>query len=203
MSALAFIFSPGVLLHEGSHYLAARLLGVRTGRFSIRPAVMTNGSIRMGYVETQRVDIFRNTLIGAAPLVAGGFAISLIGTILLQTSMLFNPDTGIFPAFFSWLQVQISHPRFWIGLYLAVTISSMMVPSPSDRRDWLAFGLILASLVLVLYLVGAWGWLQGVFSPLWQRLLNALAGVFAVSLLVHALALPPVFLLRKLLEKLV
>ena len=33
----SILFFPGILLHETSHYVMARVLGVRTGRFSLLP----------------------------------------------------------------------------------------------------------------------------------------------------------------------
>ncbi|MFO7682523.1 MAG: hypothetical protein R6X34_20995, partial [Chloroflexota bacterium] len=47
----ALVLFPGVLLHELSHWLAASLLGVRTGRFSLLPRRQPDGSIQLGYVE--------------------------------------------------------------------------------------------------------------------------------------------------------
>ena len=48
----SLLFFPGVLLHETSHYLMARLLNVRTGRFSIIPRPLPDGHLQLGYVET-------------------------------------------------------------------------------------------------------------------------------------------------------
>ena len=36
----SLILFPGVVLHEGSHYFTARLLGVKTGRFSFIPGIV-------------------------------------------------------------------------------------------------------------------------------------------------------------------
>jgi uncharacterized membrane protein (DUF485 family) len=74
----------------------------------------------------------------------------------------------------------------------------MMVPSASDRRDWLIFLLILAGLVLLFYFVGALAWLQQVVTPWLLRLMNALALVFGVGLMVQTIVLIPLWLLRKL-----
>jgi hypothetical protein len=194
----AVLFFPGVLVHEGSHFLMSKILGVRTGRFSISPTATSDGHIRMGYVEAERVDVFRNTLIGAAPLIAGGIAISLISRYLLHASFLFDQNTLLTDQFFPWLWEGFSNPWFWVGLYLAVTISGMMVPSASDRRDWLIFLLILAGLVLLFYFVGALAWLQQVVTPWLLRLMNALALVFGVGLMVQTIVLIPLWLLRKL-----
>ena len=64
------IFLPGVFLHELSHFLTAKLLRVRTGGFSVIPRALPNGRLQLGYVETARADVVRESLIGAAPLVA-------------------------------------------------------------------------------------------------------------------------------------
>jgi hypothetical protein len=40
------VFFPGVLLHEGSHFITAKLLQVRTGRFSIIRARYRTGGCR-------------------------------------------------------------------------------------------------------------------------------------------------------------
>ena len=66
----ALILFPGVLLHELSHWVTARLLGVRTGSFSILPKRQPGGSIQLGYVEyykSKTLDPVRESLIGGAP----------------------------------------------------------------------------------------------------------------------------------------
>ena len=47
----AIILFPGVLLHEASHWLTAKILGVRTGSFSVIPKAGKDGTIQLGYVE--------------------------------------------------------------------------------------------------------------------------------------------------------
>ena len=58
-------------MHELSHFLSAKILGVQTGRFSLIPQAQANGKLRLGYVETATGGFVRDALIGAAPLVAG------------------------------------------------------------------------------------------------------------------------------------
>ena len=65
----SLLMLPGVSVHEGSHWLAATFLGARTGRFSLVPERTLNGTLRLGYVETEKVDLVREALIGAAPLI--------------------------------------------------------------------------------------------------------------------------------------
>ncbi|HEX9028794.1 MAG TPA: hypothetical protein VF823_06440, partial [Anaerolineales bacterium] len=68
----SLLFLPGVILHEASHYVVARLLRVRTGRVSLLPRTLPNGRLQLGFVETASSDWLRDTLIGAAPLFSGG-----------------------------------------------------------------------------------------------------------------------------------
>ena len=75
----SLLFFPGVLLHETSHFLMARLMGVRTGRFSLIPQVLPGGKLQLGFVETANADPLRDALIGAAPLLSGGVAIAFLG----------------------------------------------------------------------------------------------------------------------------
>ncbi|MDX1378066.1 MAG: hypothetical protein R3307_04385, partial [Anaerolineales bacterium] len=39
------IFLPGVFLHEGSHFLMAKILRVRTGGFSVIPRALPDGRL--------------------------------------------------------------------------------------------------------------------------------------------------------------
>ncbi len=74
---------PGVVLHEASHWVVATVLGVRTGRFSVFPERTTDGHLRLGFVETERTDIVREALIGAAPLLVGAAMLGWVGSALL------------------------------------------------------------------------------------------------------------------------
>ena len=79
LAIFSILFFPGVFLHEASHWLMARLLGVRTGRFSLIPQPLGNGRVRLGFVETASPDIVRDALIGVAPLISGGVFVSYTG----------------------------------------------------------------------------------------------------------------------------
>ena len=68
MGIFSLLFLPGVFLHELSHFVMAKILRVRTGRFSIFPQSLPDGRLQLGYVETAKSDVVRDSLIGAAPL---------------------------------------------------------------------------------------------------------------------------------------
>src|SRR5260221_10470262 len=84
----SLLMLPGVLVHEASHWVAATLLGVKAGRFSVVPERLPDGTLRLGYVETEHVDTLREALIGAAPLVAGGAGIMFLGYTRLGVDLL-------------------------------------------------------------------------------------------------------------------
>jgi Zn-dependent protease len=45
------VLLPGVVLHEFSHWLAAKLVGVRTAGMSLVPRVQRGGTVRLGAVK--------------------------------------------------------------------------------------------------------------------------------------------------------
>ncbi len=199
----SLLFLPGVLVHELSHWLAARLLQVRTGRFSILPQVLPDGHVRLGYVETARSDFLRDAFIGMAPLISGGLITAYLGLQPLGMS-----NWAALASQQAWgmllgsLLAMPSRPDFWLWFYLAFTVSSTMLPSDSDRRAWLPLVLLLVVLGGVASLAGAGQWMLAYLAPGLNAALKALAVVFAISLILHLILLFPIWLLRKLLERL-
>lgn len=196
----SILFFPGVLLHEGSHFLSARLLGVRTGRFSIFPRPLPNGRLQMGYVETAAADPLRETLIGAAPLLSGMLFVGFVGVNRLHLPALWaQVQTGAFsglPAAFASL---LDQPDFWLWFYLLFAVSSTMLPSASDRRAWLPLALVVGLLLVLSLLAGAGPWLLANLAPPLDRLFGAAAMVFFISDFAHLLLLIPAFFLSKFL----
>jgi hypothetical protein len=211
MALFSLLFFPGVLLHEGSHFVVARLLGVRTGSFSLIPRVVPHptglggGSARLqlGYVETARADIIRDALIGSAPLVFGGLFVTYAGLSRLGLHLIWNELVATGPStVLSSLSALYARPDFWLWFYLIFAVSSMMLPSASDRRAWLPLVVILSLLLGVSLLAGAGPWLLGHLAPLLNRAFHALAVVLGISALIHFVLLPPFWALRRLLSRL-
>ncbi len=198
----ALLFFPGVLLHEISHYLMARLLGVRTGRLSLIPVAIDQHRLQLGYVETARTDLARDALIGMAPLLSGGVLIAYLGLTRF----------GLLPV---WQQVSLAalgalgealgslyrRPDFWFWLYLAFVVSSTMLPSKSDRRAWLPIGVFAALLIIISVVVGAGPWMLANLAAPVNAAMRAAAFVFGVSAAIHLIFLPPALLLRLILER--
>lgn len=156
----ALVLLPGVFLHELSHWLSAKLLGVRTGGFSIIPQRAPDGSVQLGYVEYYKgkdLGPIRESIIGGAPLIAGTAVILLISFYVFDiTGLATAVQTGDFETISYALEdlFQVRFILLWV--YLLFAIGNAMLPSPSDRRAWPAFILIMLALALVLSLLG-WG----------------------------------------------
>jgi hypothetical protein len=202
LALFSLLFFPGVLLHEFSHYLIARLLGVRTGRFSMLPTPLPDGRLRLGFVETASVDFVRDALIGAAPLITGGVFVAYAGIQRLQLTLLWESLAYQNLSIKSVLIFILTQPDFWLWFYLAFTVSSMMLPSSSDRRAWLPMSLVFAGLVCLALLGGAGPWMVVNLAPTLNRALQAVAVAFGISIILHMVLLIPVWSIRKTLSRL-
>ena len=197
------IFLPGVFLHEGSHFLMAKILRVRTGRFSVIPRALPDGRLQLGFVETAKSDILRDSLIGAAPLIFGTLFVAFAAVNRLDMDVLWATlRNGQFNLF--WMGVGIL-PRtqdFWLWFYLVFTVSSTMTPSESDRHAWLELLLSAGVLFAITLLIGAGPWMLANIAPLLSNFLSSVAVIFGLSTMVHILFFLPIALVRKLLVRL-
>lgn len=188
-------------MHEASHFIMARLLRVRTGDFSLLPAVLPDGRLRLGFVETGGADVFREALIGTAPLITGGAVIAFIGLNRMGLEPLVGFLTGAeWNKLLHGMAALPQLPDFWIWFYLAFTVSSTMLPSESDRHAWLPVIIGAAALIGIAVLAGAGSWMLSNLLPAVNRGMGVLAIIFGISLLLHLFLLLPVFVIRKLLN---
>ncbi len=154
----SLVLFPGVVLHEVSHWLSAKLLGVRTVGMSLLPKMSKDGSIQLGYVEYYRtpdLGSVRESLIGGAPLLTGAAAILIIAYNIFNLPGLAQilPTLNLTDLLLT-LQNLLYTKDFLVWLYLFFAISNAMMPSASDRRAWPTFFLILGFIFVVIYLLG-------------------------------------------------
>ena len=180
----------------------AKLLRVETGRFSIIPLDQGNGKLRLGYVETEEVDFFRDSLIGFAPLISGMLFVGFIGRERLGLdsvwSLLNRWNTILL---YDSFQNILAEPNFWVWFYLSVVISSTMLPSSSDRKAWVP--LLLALLLIVLVGIGAGAGpvlLDQIFQPM-NNTFKSMAVVFGFSGALQLIVLIPVLILNNILSR--
>lgn len=197
----SLIFLPGVLLHEASHYLMAKLLQVRTGRFSIWPRPLPNGQLQLGYVEIGRTDALRSTWVGLAPLLSGLTFLYVAAHTMNLSPLWAVLRDGKWELFWLGLRLLPTIPNFPAWFYLSLVISSTMTPSASDRHGWAASALLIGALGTLLFLSGSGPWLvQHILQPL-NEILRGLSLLLLLSLLFHVTAYIPVRLLRRLVER--
>ena len=202
MGIFSLIFLPGVFLHELSHFLMAKILRVPTGRFSIFPRALPDGRLQLGYVETARADIVRDSLIGAAPLIAGTVLVAYVAVYRLDMRILWDTfRNGQFSLFWLGLSALPRVSDFYLWFYLTFAVSSTMTPSESDRHAWLDLVIALGILFSVTLLFGAGPWMLTNVAPLVSDFLSSVAVIFGLSAAVHAILLLPIALIHKLLAR--
>ena len=198
----SLLFFPGILLHELSHFLMARLLGVQTGGFSLLPRVLPDGRLQLGYVETAKTDIFRDSLIGAAPLIAGGAFLAYAAAIPLNLLPLWETlRVARMDALIPGAKALTTRPDFWIWFYLAFVVSSAMLPSESDRHAWIPLAAFFAVLFGLAILAGAGPWMLAHLAPPLDVFLRSVALIFGFSAALHAILYLPFWLLHRILSR--
>lgn len=203
LGLFSLVFFPGVLLHESSHYLMARVLGVKTGRFSLLPKLTEEGRLRLGYVETEQTGVIADAFIGTAPLIIGGAVIAFLGSVCLGLSPLAGfMHQGEWESFWQGLLAVPQRNDFWLWFYLAFTVSSTMLPSASDRHSWLPAGIGLGLILVVLVVAGAGPWMLNNLGPWLNQALLGTALIFGISLALHLALALPVWGLRLLVSRL-
>jgi len=203
ITLFALVFFPGVFLHELSHLVMARLVGVRTGRFSLLPRQMADGHLQLGFVETSQADWIRASLIGAAPLIAGGLVVAFVANYRMDMPLLWDVlRKGQFDLFWIGITALPKLNDFWLWFYLTFVVSSTMLPSSSDRHAWMPLMFVLILLFGLAVLVGAGPWMFERLAPALNSMLKALAMLFGISVIVHTILLLPSLGLHKLLVRL-
>jgi hypothetical protein len=196
------LFLPGVFLHELSHFIMAKLLGVRTGGFSVIPRPLPNGRLQLGYVETFKTDVVRDSLIGAAPLIAGSLFVAFIGIDHLRLNALWDVfRNGQFELFWMGIGLLPQVKDFFLWFYLIFTVSSTMMPSESDRHAWMPLGLWVVVLLALVILAGAGPWMLENLAPIFDGFLSSVAVLFGLSAAVHAILVLPVMLIHRMLTR--
>jgi hypothetical protein len=198
----SLIFLPGVFLHEFSHFVMAKLLQVRTGKFSLLPRMMPSGYLQLGYVEAEYSDILRDSLVGVAPLISGMLFIAFVAVNRLHLVIVWDTlRNGQWSLFFLGLQTLPAIPDFWIWFYLTFAISSTMMPSESDRHAWLPLGLVAVVLLGLVLLAGAGPWMLVNLAPPINQFLRGTALVLLVSIIIHVLLILPFMFMHRVLTR--
>lgn len=177
--------APGTALHEASHYLACRALGVPvSGRVRLFWPQRTNeGGVVLGSVPHARTGPLRQALISIAPLVLVPAFLTLATALLVAPDALSRlPDalTGV-PAW-----------RAILWVYLSLSCGQAVFPSPGDRIGAIGGILLLILGLFALGIVDALGGSAGVAD-----VLGAAAGIMALPALAAAASLVALGMLQR------
>lgn len=194
-------FLPGVILHESAHWLAAKLLGLKTGKFRIWPK-LRGKTIGLGSVSVESKGAFVDSLVGLAPLLAGSLLVGLIGQQIFNArDMTALVARGEWMAASAVFRAALSAPDGALWAYLLFTIANAMMPSSSDRQP-LKPVLIYAGVAVAGYLV-----LGMPLDPITAALshiapgLRSLTSALFFTILLDLLILIPLYLIRLLVQR--
>jgi hypothetical protein len=152
MVAYFVLVLPGIAVHEGAHWIVARVLGLRPGNFTVWPK-RYGAMIRLGSVTVRQGGPLLDSLVGMAPLFAGVVLVGLCARQLFQgdplAPLLTNASLG---AWLTALGAAFLRPASLLWSYLIFTVANGMMPSESDRRP-LRPVLIFIGVAIVVYLI--------------------------------------------------
>jgi hypothetical protein len=191
-----FLFLPGILIHEVSHYLAAVLLGVRVDRFSLWPKVRGRGEVVLGSVQVRGADPIRHSLVGAAPLLVGSLAVLLIGRLLKFDTLGLVLTSGNLEYLLNTLGESLSTPDFWLWLYFLFAISNAMLPSPADRVYWTPVLLFLGVIIVLGVGLDLLPTIPGAIQEYTFNFVTLMASAFAIAVAVDLFFALFIFLLE-------
>ncbi|MEM7129072.1 MAG: hypothetical protein AAF702_22250 [Chloroflexota bacterium] len=195
---LFLLFMPGVFVHEIAHWGMARLLGLRTGKFSVWPK-RKGKYIQLGSVAVQQGGVWLDSLVGMAPLIVGSILLGLMshrifGAYEITNALADGQLEMAIESFFSAFQQQ--DVTIWI--YLIFVIGNAMMPSLSDREPIkpLVLYLLIATVVYIIIGLPA-GPIQALFNWIAPSLAD-LASAFLFIIFIDMAALTGLLVLQLL-----
>lgn len=148
---------PGTVLHELSHFVACKALGVATGQVNLfRPRRAEDGSFTLGYVMHAEAGPLRGALVAIAPLL-------LVPPLLIGITALFLGAGAVHD-----LPVAVGGTAPWktaVWAYVCLSAGQGAFPSTGDHVGFLGF-LSLGSLAAAMILIIGVGPLAGLIQAL-------------------------------------
>ena len=198
MVTVFLLFLPGIIIHEFSHWIVARLLGLHPSRFRVWPT-RQGGYIGLGSVSIRSGGMWLDSLVGLAPLVAGTIIVALIGYRIFGSNallaMLAQNQWSQTAALF-WSSIGARDGVVWA--YLVFAIANSMMPSRSDRQPVMPLLLYVTFAAIVYFVIGlpgdAFTALLGWMVPMFQIVAGAMLFTALLDLLVLLILVPVEFL---------
>jgi hypothetical protein len=182
---------PGVVLHEGAHYLACLLTRTKVTRFApFSPGRRSNdGRLVLGYVRHERRALPVGALIGLAPILLNPFGLLLVTALLTPLTFreVAKPSAGIVvEGIFASGFLTDTPLLAAVWAYLALSFALGSVPSREDLSSLPLLLVIFGSGILLINLLGT-GSGSALFPAIYD--LSALAaGLYALPATVAVVA---------------
>lgn len=179
---LFYLLYPGIVLHEFSHYVAAKILFVPITNFGVGIGGARKTEISLGSVDVEDCDPLRESLIGVAPFIVGISAILLIANLGFGLTAETNLGLESVIAYvrmnsFDWTTV--------LKLYFIFAVSAAMIPSESDREPWI-YVLITGGIgIAILFLLGWTPSVPPAVVAMARRILEAVTFALSISVIVN------------------
>jgi hypothetical protein len=188
--AFYFLVFPGVVLHEGAHYLACLLTGTKVFRFApFSPGRSNDGRLMLGYVRHERRTFPIGAIIGLAPILLNPLGVLFISALLTPLTLqeIANPSVeavvkGIFASGF--LADTPLLAAIWVYLSLSFALGS--VPSREDLPSLPLMLLVFGGgiVLIIVFRIGS----EDVLSSAIYDLSALAAGLYALPVMVAAVA---------------
>ena len=145
---------PGVVLHEGAHYLACLLTGTRVLRFApFSPRRSPDGRLALGYVRHERRPAPIQAVIGLAPILLNPFGLLLVTAALTPLTLgeVVHPRFGLIEEDILASGFLTSDPLLVaIWAYLSLNFAVGSVPSREDLASVPAVLLLVCAGIILL-----------------------------------------------------
>jgi hypothetical protein len=133
--AFYLLLFPGVVLHEGAHYLACLITGTEVVRFApFSPQRSTDGRLVLGYVRHERRALPIRAIIGFAPVFLNPLGLLLVTALLtpLTVRQVADPSVGIVVKGIFMGGFLTDAPLLAAWAYLSLSFAFGSVPSRED-----------------------------------------------------------------------
>ena len=188
--AFYLLVFPGVILHEGAHYLACLLSGTKVFSFApFSPGRSNDGRLMLGYVRHERRAFPIGAIIGLAPILLNPLGLLFVTALLTPLTLqeVASPAVrvvveGIFASGFLVRAPLLA--AIWV--YLSLSIALVSVPSREDLSTLPVMLLVFGGGILLFALlrIGA----ESVLSSAIDDLSALAAGLYSLPATVAAVA---------------
>ena len=180
---------PGVVLHEGAHYLACLLTGTRVSRFApFSPGRRSNGGgLMLGYVRHERRAFPIGAIIGLAPILLNPLGLLFVTALLtpLTFQEVAKPSVGVVAEGIFASGFLIDTPLLAaVWAYLSLSFALGSVPSREDLSGLPVILLIFGGGILLVGLLRIGS--ESVLSSAIYDLSTLAAGLYALPATVAA-----------------